>query len=569
MASIRVLPKDVVDRIAAGEVVQRPANALKELLENSLDAGSTKIMVHVEKSAGSGKQQAKMLDFSISDNGFGIGKEDLEVAATRFATSKLSSVDDFSTLTSFGFRGEALASISMVSHLTITSRTKASPLAHECHYLDGKPQPGHPKRCARTVGTTVKVQDLFYNVPHRRRALNPKDEYTRMINMLQPYAVQVARRSVGIIVQQQQNKGKSSKTLVDLNTSNLSKVSALSRAAAATRAQPESSQEEEERSFLSPQQQEATKQVIKTIYGSHWEHHLLYFQSQSCTEEEDSSNKTMSYTCEGFLTSPSLAASSSVQLQLKNAVSILFINSRYVECQALKRRLEDAYATLTPWKKPPFVYLSIHVPANHVDVNVHPTKTQVALLFLEEIVSDLATKVHQLLNSQGQTFGEKQSKKIAIPVENPYLKKPSNNNQAPNQASNGKASADENRKRKRAVDDEEVRVAEQSNPGRQPSTKTPPPSSSQTMSQRRRSSSASSTSTYSKPPRDNKLVRTRGATPIGALEPFLVRKSSQSTTGTPSTAASTPPPSSTIPSSQESSTSDGSTQEVPTPSTLR
>ncbi|CAB9529799.1 protein MutL [Seminavis robusta] len=543
---IRVLPKDVVDRIAAGEVVQRPANALKELLENCLDAGATKVLVTVDKkSGGAGKQ---MLDFSISDNGHGIGKADLEVAATRFATSKLTNVDDFKTLSSFGFRGEALASISMVSHLTITSKTNQSGVvAHECQYLDGRPQPGHPKQCARTVGTTVKVQDLFYNVPHRLRALKPKDEYTRMLNMMQPYAVHVARRGVGIVVQHQQAKGKTSKTVVDLNTSNLSKLTALTRMDATER--------DSTGPFLSPIQQEATKQVIKTLYGSCWGQNLLYFQSKSCQEDEEdqssSSSKSMSYTCEGFLASPSLAADGKVQLQTKNAISNLFVNNRYVECPALKRRLEDTYATLTSWKKPPFIYLTIQVPPNHVDVNVHPTKTQVALLFLEEIVTDVAAKVHELLNAQGQTFGERHSKKVAMP-ENPYKKKgPARQASQQSTTSGNNASSNGSKKRKQDIDDDYQEKTDTGNTAKKTkqhssSTNDNNSKSSQTpqqSSQTRRNSSSSSMTQ----PRiySHNKIRTSKAAPAGALEPFLVRNvKPAAVSGTPSTAASTPPPSS-------------------------
>ena len=120
-ASISVLPQEVVDQIAAGEVVQRPASVVKELIENCLDAGSTNIIIHVEKGG-----LSKLI---VTDNGRGIPKTDLALAATRHATSKLSTVQDFKTLQTFGFRGEALASMSMVSKLTITSRTNDSTVA--------------------------------------------------------------------------------------------------------------------------------------------------------------------------------------------------------------------------------------------------------------------------------------------------------------------------------------------------------------------------------------------------------------------------------------------------------
>ncbi len=142
--------------------MQRPVSVVKELLENSLDAGATHIVVHVEKGG--------LSKLSITDNGSGIAKRDLPLLATRHATSKLTSVDDFATLQTFGFRGEAIASTSMVSRLlTVTTRTADSSVAYTQSYQNGKPSTQNAKPCARTVGTTLVVQDLFYNVPHRQK----------------------------------------------------------------------------------------------------------------------------------------------------------------------------------------------------------------------------------------------------------------------------------------------------------------------------------------------------------------------------------------------------------------
>lgn len=166
---ISKLPQHVVDMIAAGEVVQRPSAVIKELLENALDAGSTKIIVDLEHGG---------LDkITITDNGSGIRKEDLKLAATRHATSKLSTVEDFERLETFGFRGEALASISHVSRkLSITTRTESDKVGYKQSYQNGKPIPSEsspPKPCAKGhVGTTIIVEGLFYNVPLRRQAVS-------------------------------------------------------------------------------------------------------------------------------------------------------------------------------------------------------------------------------------------------------------------------------------------------------------------------------------------------------------------------------------------------------------
>ncbi len=165
---IQALPKEVVDRIAAGEVVQRPASVVKELLENSLDANSTSI--DVQCTAGG------MRMLTITDDGDGIYPADLPLAAKRFATSKLKRLNDLKSIATFGFRGEALASASMVGRLSIISRKrkrpgmKVSACAYKMSYNEGKPTKSKPIPSAGKEGTVVKVEDLFYNLPSRKRA---------------------------------------------------------------------------------------------------------------------------------------------------------------------------------------------------------------------------------------------------------------------------------------------------------------------------------------------------------------------------------------------------------------
>ena len=183
------LAPEVVNRIAAGEVIQRPANALKEMLENSIDAGSKHITVTVKNGG------LKLLH--IQDDGCGIAKDDLGIVCERFTTSKLRKFEDLDNIATYGFRGEALASISHVAHVTITTRTRESRCAYRAKYEDSKlvPMKGNsietkPQPCAGNVGTQICVEDLFYNVSTRRKALEgTSDQHARISEVVSRYAI--------------------------------------------------------------------------------------------------------------------------------------------------------------------------------------------------------------------------------------------------------------------------------------------------------------------------------------------------------------------------------------------
>ncbi len=183
MGRIAQLSQRLANQIAAGEVVERPASVVKELLENSLDAGATSIEVDVEAGG------SKLL--KVRDNGAGIDKEDLALALSRHATSKISSLDDLEHIASLGFRGEALASISSVSRLTLSSRAQSATDSNAWKVeVEGQAMQVQMSPVAHPQGTTVEVRDLFFNTPARKKFLRTeKTEFSRIEEVLQRIAL--------------------------------------------------------------------------------------------------------------------------------------------------------------------------------------------------------------------------------------------------------------------------------------------------------------------------------------------------------------------------------------------
>src|SRR5690606_26424183 len=178
---IQVLPPQLANQIAAGEVVERPASVVKELVENSLDAGATRIDIDIERGG------AKLI--RIRDNGCGIKKDELALALSRHATSKIATLDDLEAIISLGFRGEALASISSVSRLILTSRALGQEQAWQVE-AEGRDMSSTISPAAHSQGTTVEVRDLFFYTPARRKFLRTEQtEYQRIDEIIKRIAL--------------------------------------------------------------------------------------------------------------------------------------------------------------------------------------------------------------------------------------------------------------------------------------------------------------------------------------------------------------------------------------------
>eukprot|EP00516_Mucochytrium_quahogii_P002307 CAMPEP_0203756436 /NCGR_PEP_ID=MMETSP0098-20131031/9728_1 /ASSEMBLY_ACC=CAM_ASM_000208 /TAXON_ID=96639 /ORGANISM=" , Strain NY0313808BC1" /LENGTH=728 /DNA_ID=CAMNT_0050648329 /DNA_START=464 /DNA_END=2647 /DNA_ORIENTATION=+ len=355
--SIHRLGDDVVNRIAAGEVIHRPSSAVKELLENSIDAGSTSISVKV---LGNGVK-----NMTITDNGCGIAKDDMCIVCERFTTSKLKSYDDLQQISTYGFRGEALASISHVAKVSITSRKKTDECAVKAHYRDGKiivPSGGGDglKPYASNVGTTIVIEDLFYNLPARRRAVkNISDEYNRILSVISQYAVHR-----GISEEQKELN----KTCAD-DGKKLGVGMVCKKHGSQTPSVHTSSSD-------------SKIDNIRSIYGSAVANELLLVEGKLKNPwQEDEKGKQASIVgrFDGYI--------SNANYNQKKATFTFFINDRLISCPTLKRSIETLYAEYLPKGSHPYVYLSLHLPPEHVDVNVHPTKREVHFLNEDEVVN--------------------------------------------------------------------------------------------------------------------------------------------------------------------------------------
>ena len=305
MPRIHALPDHLVNQIAAGEVVERPAAALKEIIENSIDAGATRIQVEL---AGGGIRLIR-----VADNGSGIHADDLPLALSRHATSKIASLQDLEHVRSMGFRGEGLASIASVSRLTLTSRQEGSPAARQVRARDGQIEPA--AAAAHPVGTSVEVADLFFNTPARRKFLKSENtEYAHCATVFDRLALANPHIAFELA-----HNGKT------------------------TAKYPAQSQNERIAAVLGPDFQAASLSI-------------------------DSGNGILRL--HGLIAKPTFA-------QGRSSQQYCFVNNRFVRDKVMLHAAKQAYRDVLHQQITPAFMLFLELPPEMVDVNVHPTKTEI------------------------------------------------------------------------------------------------------------------------------------------------------------------------------------------------
>jgi DNA mismatch repair protein MutL len=329
MTRIRVLPDLLVSQIAAGEVVERPASALKELLENALDAGARNVAVLL---AGGGAKLIK-----VTDDGAGIPQDELALALTRHATSKIGTLEDLERVATLGFRGEALASIASVSELALTSRTEEA--KHAWQVVARGPEIPPPSPATHARGTSIEVRDLYFNTPARRKFL--KTEQTEFAHCEEAFVrAAIAHPSVSFALQHN------------------------GRVAHSLKAQPPMDR-------------------VRALLGDD-------FAAAAIPVDEGGPLLRLT----GYAAKPTFARAS-------RDAQYCFVNGRFVRDKLLAHALRQAYADVLHHERFPAYVLFLDIDPGVVDVNVHPTKIEVRFRDSRAVHQFVFHALHKALAATG------------------------------------------------------------------------------------------------------------------------------------------------------------------------
>lgn len=331
MGRIVQLSKNVINQIAAGEVIERPYSVVKELVENSVDAGATKISIEITNDC---------RDIRVADNGSGIHPDDIILAFSKHATSKIQTGEDLYNISTMGFRGEALASIISISKLTCITRTKDSDsgVKVECENSEvKKAQTG----CA--VGTIMEIRDLFYNLPARLKFLkSAKTEFAYIYELIQSIALAHPEVSFEL-----KNSGK-----ISLKTTGQGNLT----------------------------------QTINEIFSDN---------TTSNLKEVLKTDKLSGLKISGYVSTPDYTRASKKDYYM-------YVNSRTVKCPVFQKAIDTVYKNLTGNSRYPFIILNIEIPAGDVDVNVHPTKKEVRYKNPNQIFNFIYSSIDMALSGYAE-----------------------------------------------------------------------------------------------------------------------------------------------------------------------
>ena len=324
---IKVLSKETVEKIAAGEVIERPVSVVKELVENSIDAGATNIIIKIYDG---GKRK-----ISISDNGSGINREDVNLAFIKHSTSKIENVDDLYRIHTMGFRGEALASIKAISNVTLISKTEDEEIGSKISFFNGNKR---IENISTNKGTSIIVEDIFYNIPARKKFLK-KDTYeSNLINDLL-YRLAIANPNIGFKYMN------NDKLIFDLFSN------------------------------------QSLYERINSLYG--------YDTAINMKEVNIESDK---FKIRGYISNNLLYRSNK-----KN--QLLYINNRTVKNDAINKVINEAYKSTIPLNRFPVFFLFIDIDPSMLDVNIHPAKTEVKIQDMDELLVLLNSNLKRIINN--------------------------------------------------------------------------------------------------------------------------------------------------------------------------